>query len=129
MAGGQALSVARIGAARAALALRGMEGMDPRGLCDGGALQAMCDAGECFEAQAGAAKAVYVLTVANGVCWVDALVGSGGGDLVEAVDSVITGQAKGLRAIGLQTMRPGLVRRLERLGYRVTGWVMRKDLQ
>lgn len=92
-------------------------------------LEVMAERGQCFELSGDQASAVYVLTVRNCVCWVDALKGSGTVDLVELVDGVLTAQAEGLQAIALQTKRPGLVKKLQRHGYRVTGWVMRKELK
>jgi hypothetical protein len=92
-------------------------------------LEAMTRTGRCFEIRGVQAGAVYVLSVRNGVVWVDALKGGGELDLVDLVDGVITSQAAGLEAIALQTKRRGLVRKLQRHGYRITGWVMRKELQ
>lgn len=88
---------------------------------------AMCERGRCFELS-GAASAVYVLSMRNGVVWVDALRGSGDADVTAVADAVMTAQAEGFDAIALQTRRPGLVRKLKRRGYSVTGWVMRKEL-
>jgi hypothetical protein len=120
--------VRRLAPADAATALAGCEDLDPRGLCVAGDIAAMCQAGQCFGLD-GAASAVYVLTVRNGIVWVDALKGAGELDITAAVDEVLTAQAEGARAIGLQTRRRGLVRKLQQRGYRVTGWVMRKELQ
>lgn len=117
-----------IAAAEAAQRLAGCEDLDPRGLCGPGDIAAMCEQGLCF-ALDGAADAVYVLQVRNGVVWVDAA--KGGGGLVSALaalDAVVTAQAEGLKAIALQTARPGMVKELERRGFRVTGWILKKDL-
>ena len=111
----------------AAQALAGCEGLDPRGLTSAADLIAMTKRGQCY-ALSGAVNAVYVITVRNGVAWVDALKGDGA-DATAAVDAVLTAQAAGLDAIALQTKRRGLVRKLQRHGYSVTGWVMRKELQ
>jgi hypothetical protein len=124
----EALTVRRLAPAEAAQALAGCEALDPRGLCAAGDIEAMCERGQCF-GLAGPASAVYVLTVRNGVVWVDALKGAGDVDITAAVDEVLTAQAEGAEAIGLQTRRRGLVRKLQQRGYRVTGWVMRKELQ
>lgn len=113
----------------AALALAGLEALDPRGLMAAGDVREMALAGECFELEGGLASAIYVLRVRNGIAWVDALKGAGDVDLVQLLDEVICAQAEGLEAIALQTKRPGLVRKLKRHGYRVTGWVLRKELQ
>lgn len=91
-------------------------------------IEAMAHHGCCFALVSGQAGAVYVFHVRNRVVWIDALKGNGDGDLVQLVDEAITAQAKGMQAIALQTKRPGLVKKLERRGYRVTGWVLRKEL-
>jgi hypothetical protein len=125
----EGLTVREISPAAAAIALAGCEDLDPRGLMAPGDVQQLVDKGRCFSLTGSQAGAVYVLTVRNGVVWIDALKGAGDVDLVELVDGVITAQSEGLEAIALQTKRRGLVRKLERHGYRVTGWVMRKELQ
>lgn len=129
MAEPQGLTLREIAPAAAAAALAGLEQLDPRGLMAPGDVQDLARAGRCFELAGDQAGAVYVLQVRNGVAWVDALKGAGGVDWVELIDGVVTAQAEGLSAIGLQTARPGLVRKLQARGYRVTGWVMRKELQ
>lgn len=125
----QGLNVRAIAPASASLALAGCEDLDPRGLTSTADLEAMAQRGQCFEISGDQVSAVYVLSVRNGVCWVDALKGCGSVDLVELVDGVLMAQAAGLDAIALQTKRPGLVKKLQRHGYRVTGWVMRKELK
>jgi len=118
-----------IAPAAAAVALTGLEGLDPRGMTTAADVAAMTRNGKCFMAVSGDSAAVYVLHVRNGVCFVDAAVGEGEVDLVELLDRAISCQAAGLDAIALQTKRRGLVKKLERHGYRVTGWVMRKELK
>jgi len=125
----QGLTLRQISPEVAAQALAGLESLDPRGLMAAGDVHAMACAGECFELEGDLASAIYVLRVRNGVAWVDAIKGAGEVDLVQLLDGVISAQAQGLEAIGLQTKRPGLVKKLQRHGYRVTGWVMRKELQ
>jgi hypothetical protein len=51
-------------------------------------------------------------------------------DMTAILDHVVTQGATdtGCKAIAFQTARPGLVRKLTKRGFRVTGWVMRKDL-
>ncbi len=114
----------------AAQLLQGSEGLDPRGLCTPEDVQAMCKAGRCgvIEDEDGA-KAVIVTTTKNGVLWVNALKGQGRQDMTAAADRMLVSIAKaeGLRAVALQTKRPGLRRKLEKRGYRVTGWIMSKD--
>lgn len=118
-----------IAASVAAARLAGCERLEPSGLFGPGDIDELCQRGQCFELD-GAASAVYVLTVHNGVVWVDALKGcSGQVDVIEAIDAVVTAQAAGGRAIAFQTKRRGLVAALTKRGYRVSGWILKKDLQ
>lgn len=117
----------RIAPGAAALALRGCEGLDPRGLCEPGDIGGMCEAGECYEA----AGAVFVLAPRNGVAWVDAAKGERTAGAALAIDAAVSDEAKrrGLRAVAFQTARPGLVRKLAPRGYRVVGWIVRKEIE
>lgn len=124
----QGLVARRIDAAEAAAALVGCESLDPRGLMTPADVEAMARKGQCFEIAGANACVVYVLTVRNGSVWVDAVKGIGDVDLTAVLDGVITAQASGMQAIALQTARRGLVKKLQHHGYRVTGWVMRKEL-
>jgi len=125
----QALSVREIAPQLAAQRLAGMEHLDPRGLTAPGEVAAMAGEGRCFEITGDAARAVYVLVVRNGCAWVQAARGEGRIDLTQLLDAVLTEQAQGLQALACQTARPGLVRKLQRRGWRVSGWVLRKELQ
>lgn len=123
------MSVRAIGAAEAARRLAGCERREPSGLFGPGDIEATCERGQCFEID-GAASAVYVLTVHNGVVWIDALKGSSGQvDVIAAVDEVVTAQATGARSIACQTKRRGLVAALTKRGFRVSGWILKKELQ
>jgi hypothetical protein len=108
-----------------------MERLDPRGMTAPGDLVRMAATGQCFELAGDGVHAVCVVHMRNGCMWVDALKGDGPVDLVDAVDRLLTAAAEleHLQAIALQTQRRGLVKKLQSHGYRVTGWVMRKDLQ
>lgn len=109
----------------AAKALQGLDGMDPRGLMQPQDIAAMCSNGQCVEIEHEGGKAVMVLTSRNGVLWVNAAAGAGPVCLTSAMDQAL--QASGARSIAFQTARPGLVRKAKRLGYRVTGYIMRRD--
>jgi hypothetical protein len=125
----EALTLRAIPAEEAAAALVHCESLDPRGVMTPGDVWRMAQAGQCFALEGGQAAAVYVVRVVNDVVWVDAVRGAGDADVTELVDRVLTRQAEGCRAIALQTKRRGLVRKLQRHGYSVTGWVMRKELE
>lgn len=120
------LNLRTIAPDEAARRLAGCERLDPRGIATAADLVAMCQAGQCF-ALDGAADAVYVLRVVNGMVWVDAARGSGPVDLTAAIDQLVSTQAAGLRGIALQTRRRGLVAKLQRRGYHVAGWIMKKE--
>jgi hypothetical protein len=113
---------------QAATALAGMAGLDPRGLVTDADIAGMCQTGMCMGLQSADGAVVMVLQVRDGVIWVDAVRGAGRVDLTAAVDQALTA-LPGARAVAFQTARPGLVRKAQRLGYQVTGYVMRKDLQ
>lgn len=118
-----------IAADEAARALVGLDRLDPTGMAGPDDVGPLCAAGRCF-ALSGAAQAVYVLTVRNGVVWVDGLKGASGQvDVFEALDAIVTEQAQGARSIALQTKRRGLVAALKPRGYRVSGWILTKELQ
>lgn len=110
----------------AAARLAGLHVADPRGMATGDDTLAMCKAGTCFELSDGCGLAVVVVHERNGVHWVDAAGGSGGRDLAGAIDHVLT--AAGARSIAFQTKRLGLVRRAQRQGYKVAGYIMRRDV-
>lgn len=125
------IEVRPIPAPQAAHQLVGLARLDPRGMLSDADIPAMCDRGECFELVAadGRLRAVYVLEVRNGVAWVSALAGSGQGlDVCQVFDGVTTRQAAGLQRLAFQTARPGLVRKMSGFGYRVTGWIMVKEI-
>ena len=122
----QTLTVQAIPPADAARALAAHMGRDPTGRTDAAALAAMTERGQCF-ALGGAADAVYVVNVRNGVCWVDAFAGRGP-DLVRVLAGLLDQQAAGCRSVAFQTARRGLVRQVQRHGYRITGWILEKDL-
>lgn len=123
----QALTVQAIAPDDAARALAGIDALDPRGLMDAAGLHELAQRGQCF-ALTGAADAVYVVHVRNGVAWIDAFKGTGP-DLVAVLAELIEHQAEGCHAVAFQTARPGLVRKASRHGYRVTGWILSKGLQ
>lgn len=119
----------RIGADEAAARLAGVERHDPlHGIAAPADLRELAEGGECFAIEGEAASAVYVLSVVGGLVWVNAVKGGGRLDVARVLDGVITAQAEGARALGCQTARPGLVEKLQREGWQVAGWLLRKDL-
>lgn len=126
MAAAPSLTLREIDRAQAARAFAGLHALDPSGRTAPG--DDVTAGGRCFELAGEGVRAVYVLSVANGCAWVEAARGEGAPDLSALLDHVITAQAEGLHALACQTARPGLVRKLRSRGWRVAGWIMRKDL-
>lgn len=113
----------------AAALLVGCERLDPAGLTTAQDIEHMTARGQCFAATAPGAQVVYVMRVENGRAWVDAMKGAGAVDWIATALPIIEAQAQGLRAVGFQTARRGLVRKAQRQGYRVAGYIMEKTIQ
>jgi hypothetical protein len=121
------MKVQRIQAHEAAAVLAGLDAMDPRGIMTPEDIVAMCEVGQCFRVS-GAVDAVYVIQVQNGVAWVDAAKKTGEGDACVGIEAVLVQQAKGLKSMATQTAHAGLVHKLKKQGWRITGWILKKDL-
>lgn len=125
----QKVTLTRLDAATAAAMLAGLEKFDPRGIATAADLGAMTAGGECFALTDDAgAQCIYVIRVRNGQAWIQAAAGHGAADVTALTLPTIELQASHLQSVAFQTMRPGLVRKASKLGYRVTGWILRKDL-
>jgi len=123
------ISLSRIDADSAAQFLTGCEALDPRGMTTAKDIHAMTERGQCYAATCGPAQCVYVVDVKNDVAWVSAIKGTGSVDWTFITAAMIEAQAKGLRAVAFQTARAGLVRKMKKAGYEVSGYVMRKEIQ
>ena len=108
-----------------------MAGRDTRGIVTAESLHQSAQRGHCFAVNhASGAQAVYIIAVENGQAWVTACRGEGGAvDFTKTLLPVIEHQAHGLAAVAFQTARPGLVRKAKAMGYQVTGWILKKELQ
>ena len=128
MDGQEALTVRPIPADEAAARLAGVAELDPSGIASNGADLARCGRAFAIEGQGG--DAVFVVAVRNGCAFVVAAKGGGRIDMTTVLDQVVTRGATndGCTSVALQTARPGLVRKLQKRGFRITGWVMKKDL-
>jgi len=126
--GAQALRVRPIAPAEAARRLQGVAELDPAGVTS--SADDLVRHGQAFAIEGDAGSAVFVVVVRNGCAFVVAAKGAGQIDMTRVLDEVVTRGATndGCTSIGLQTQRPGLVRKLQRRGFRVTGWVMKKEL-
>jgi hypothetical protein len=108
----------------------GVECRDPYGIMDAAHLRESMRASQCYLADAGhGGKAIYALQVHNGVALIASLKGYGSVPWVEVLAPIIENQVQGCRAVALQTARRGLVRKMEKQGYKITGYIMRKELQ
>lgn len=126
MADAQPLTVRAIGVAEAARRLVGLEALDPTGTT--GDVAELARAGRAFSVEGEGAEAVFVVAVRNGCAFVTAAKGGGAIDITAAIDRLLTERTQGLQSLACQTARPGLVRKLKARGWRVSGWVMRKEL-
>lgn len=124
----QKIELSRLEPGLAAALLVGCERLDPSGLCSAADLLPMAQAGQCFAATAEKAQAVYIVQVQNGVAWISATKGAGPVDWSALLLPVIEAQAAGAAAVGFQTARRGLVRKAQKQGYEVTGWILKKPL-
>ncbi|MBB1073640.1 hypothetical protein HUU62_04355 [Rhodoferax sp. 4810] len=120
--------LSRLDSATAAALLAGMAHLDPAGTTTEADTAAMAATGQCFAATTDTSQAAYVITVKNGVAWVDACKGQGAVPWSCLLLPVIEAQAAGCRAVAFQTARRGLVRQAQRQGYTVTGWILKKAL-
>lgn len=128
MARSQALTVRAIGADEAARRLAGVAELDPSGISS--SAEDLTRHGQAFAIEGEGGSAVFVVAMRNGCAFVVAAKGAGRIDMTEVLDQVVTRGASndGCTSIALQTARPGLVRKLQKRGFRVTGWVLKKDL-
>lgn len=124
------LQVVRLSPADAAQALAGVEKRDPRGITTAQDMAHFTQRGECFAIQVPGAQLAYILTVENGQAWVQAAQASSGQfDFEKILSPIIEAQARGVcHSVAFQTARRGLVRKAQRQGYRVTGWILKKDI-
>lgn len=130
------MKIEPIPAAEAWRAFQACHGLDPEGQATP---QSVVSAGVCLRVTRddGAAAVVSLSASHEGVLWVHAAAGGDASrsicpDLVQAFDKIA--RQSGCWAVGFQTMRRGLLRRVRPLGYLVTdtigaGWVLKKAIQ
>jgi hypothetical protein len=70
--------------------------------------------------QDGKAVAAYVLQPRGPVLWMLAVAGRAPFDLVRVIGALVQGQGREFDSIGFRTERPGLARKAQRIGYKVT---------
>lgn len=120
-----------IGKSEARQAFARLAGLDPEGL---DAHLTAADIGQCFQLTNPRGSVVYSVGPANKSFWIHAAAGMGQG-MTEAGLAAIECQARrsGCRVVGFQTLRRGLIRRAQRLGYAIcgavgTGFILRKNI-
>lgn len=121
------IAVEVIAPEEAACALAGLESLDPTGDMTAAELHAMCERGVCLRLEQGGQASVMVIRDKGSVLWISALKGQGLPAAIVAGESIARSNRKS--AIAFQTARPGLVRQMQRRGYRVSGWIMTKDME
>lgn len=123
------IQVERIDAIAAAQKLAGIAHLDPCGMMTENDFSAMTQAGQCFAATSDTGEMTYVIKIKNGVAWVSALKGSGSTCWMDMFLPMVEAQAVGCKSVGFQTTRGGIVKKALKQGYRITGWIVKKDLQ
>lgn len=118
--------------------MRGMEHLDPRGLLTADDIEAIGLGKTCLEIEVtrktsctdgshhgSVSLGFLVLSIENGLAWIDAAKGEGDG-LTQAMhdEAVKFARAHGCTGIGCQTARPGLRKLLEGIGWKTTGYVL-----
>lgn len=118
--------IMKIAAAQAAAKLAGLAHLDPRGIATEADIHGMCDGAQCLRVlDDSGGDAVVIVRTINGVRWIEAAAGQGGQNLAHAIDDAM--HAIGGGPVVFQTKRLGLVKRAEQRGYKVTGYIMRRD--
>lgn len=101
---------------------------DPAGISTPESLTA---AGVPFELETGTGSGVFVLERHGDVLWVTAAAGKAADDLTDIGLQLIeeTARQAGCSSVAFQTSRCGLVRKSERRGFEVSGWIMKKAVR
>lgn len=121
----EALQVAPLSAEQAAPRLARVT--DPTGHDTPATLAA---GGHAFELTTAGGRGVFVLSRNGEQLWIDAAQGEASDDLTAQGLAVIEQTAKqaGCAEVGFSTARPGLVRKAQRAGYTVAGFILRKKV-
>jgi hypothetical protein len=122
----------RISAGQAARAFASCVGLDPQGRATP---DSAASAGESFALDTPSGRLIYTLSMDAGGCWIHGAAGTGSG-LTAAGLACIEAQARaaGCTRVAFQTVRRGLVRQAQRLGYRIAcpigrGHILEKSIQ
>ncbi len=98
---------------------------DPRGTSTPETLAA---AGQAFELIASGGSGVFVVRKDGAQLWVQAAAGAAADDLTAIGLELIEEMARRAQCseVAFQTMRRGLVKKANQLGYEVAGWILKK---
>ena len=102
--------------------------VDPAGMATP---RSVAQTGQAYRLQTTAGELVFNVTkTASGAMWIEAAAGNGADDLTAAGFEMIEAiaQAAAAHSVGFQTARPGLVRKAQRHGYEVVGWILKKAM-
>lgn len=85
-------------------------------------------AGPAFELRTSGGSGVFSLERCGNSLWVTAASGRADDDLTAIGLELIeeTARQAGCDEVGFQTARPGLVRKAQKQGYQVAGWILKK---
>lgn len=113
---------------QAAQALTETPVRDPRGRATPESLAAH---GTPVQVLAEGGSMVCVLRPQGNRLWIDAAAGAATENLTQLGLQLAeeTARQSGLAAVCFETARPGLVRVAQQHGYRITGWIMEKDVE
>lgn len=93
-------------------------------------LDSLIRQGQCFKVMEGdTIVGAYVLKADGIECYVLAAAGRCDGDLTAAMLAFIEDNGAEFDSIGFQTRRRGLVKKAQKHGYEIAGYIMRKKLR
>lgn len=104
-------------------------GLRPPVDCD--TLEAIAAHGECFSLDTGGGACAFVLRRQGAVLWIDAAAATRPGQGVTEAGMLLAEQIArrvGCSQIALETNRRGLVRKTQKNGYQLAGYILKKAL-
>lgn len=114
----------------AARAFQACAGLDPDGV---ETPDSAAHAGDCYAISGRNGVLVLSIRIEDGTAWIVAAAGTGEGMTADGLRAVEAyGRSRGCRAVGFQTLRRGLVKQAQALGYRAEpherGHLLAKEL-
>jgi hypothetical protein len=91
--------------------------------------EAIAQRGAAFILNDGSADVLGYTIEANGdEVFITAASGAAKFDLIDAILEIVEAQAAGFKSVGFRTVRRGLVKKAQKNGYQIAGYIMRKAL-